>query len=64
LFGDCPIGDPVAIELKRTVGTIHYLSQEESDGFSFSSFKVANSMEEFLAELGTDSLLTDSLARP
>jgi hypothetical protein len=59
VFGDCPNGDPVAIDVKRNVGTIHYLSHEETDGYSFPSFKVANSMEQFLIDLGNDKMPAD-----
>jgi hypothetical protein len=59
VFGDCPNGDMVAIDVKRNVGTIHYLSHEESDGCSFPSIKVANSMEQFLDRLGNDKMPTD-----
>ncbi len=59
VFGYCPNGDPVAIDVKRNVGTIHYLSHEESDGCSFPSFKVANSMEQFLAALEIDKMPID-----
>lgn len=59
VFGDCPNGDPVAIDVKRNAGAIYYLSHEESDGCSFPSIKVANSMEQFLADLESDKMPTD-----
>ena len=59
VFGDCPNGDPVAIDVKQNVGTVHYLSHEESDGCSFPSIRVANSMEQFLTDLGNDKVPTD-----
>ena len=59
VFGDCPNGDQVAIDVKQNVGTVHYLSHEESDGCSFPSIRVANSMEQFLTDLGNDKVPTD-----
>src|SRR5204863_8842026 len=32
MIGSCPNGDPVAIDFKQEIGSIHYLSHEEMFG--------------------------------
>jgi hypothetical protein len=59
VFGDCPNGDSVAVDVRNDSGSIHYLSHEESDGHSFLSIKVANTMQEFLTALAADEMPTD-----
>lgn len=59
VFGECPNGDPVAIDVRNNVGTIHYLSHELSDGSSIPSIRVANTMQQFLMNLEIDKMPTD-----
>jgi len=59
VFGSCPNGDPVALDVQNEIGSVHYISHEESDGCSFPSLKVANSVKQFLEQLRLDKMPTD-----
>ena len=59
VFGDCPNGDPIAIDVQNNVGTIHYLSHEETDGCEFPSFQVAESMGNFLKQYANEKMPID-----
>ena len=59
VFGDCPNGDPIAIDVQNNVGTIPYLSHEEPDGCDFPSFRVAESLENFLQQYANEQMPID-----
>ena len=59
VFGWCPNGDPIAIDVKGEVGRILYLSHEEIDEHGFPSRLVSPSMEHFIEMVNSDKMPLD-----
>lgn len=59
VFGWCPNGDPIAIDVKDELGRILYLSHEEIDENGFPSQTVSSSMEQFIDMVNADRMPLD-----
>lgn len=59
VFGCCPNGDPIAIDIKDNIGRILYLSHEEIDENGFPSHEVSPSMEHFIEMVNADKMPLD-----
>lgn len=59
VFGDCPNGDLVAIDVSKEKGSIVYLSHEGEEERHFPSIKVATSVLDYLEQLADDKMPTD-----
>lgn len=59
VFGSCPNGDPIAIDVKAEIGRILYLSHEDIDENGFPSQVVSPSMGHFIEMVNADKMPLD-----